>query len=76
MGIVHTAIGPPPDAEAVTGKFTGIMAGTQLDVAHIEPHVIEAVRNDHALGKALEIVIISPELFQRIQPAIAIESTE
>ena len=60
MGIVHTAIGPPPGPEAVTGKFTGVMAGPHLEVAHIETHVIEAVRHDHPFGKALEIMILSP----------------
>ena len=60
IGVVKTAIVIPPVSETVTGKFTGIMAGAQLNIADIESHIIEAVRNDNPLGKALEIVIIRP----------------
>jgi hypothetical protein len=29
-------IGRPPQAKAIAGEFTGVMAGAQLDIADIE----------------------------------------
>src|SRR5919106_2826435 len=73
LGIVTTAIVIPPVAEAVTGKFTGIMARSQLNIADIESPIIEALRNDDALSKARKIVIVRPQLFQGVQMAVAIK---
>ena len=52
FGVVQTAIVIPPVAETVTGKFAGIMACAQLNIADIEAYIIEAVRNDDAFSKA------------------------
>src|SRR5919106_4278866 len=73
LGIVTTAIVIPPVAETVTGKFTGIMADSQLNIADIESQIIEAVRDDDTFRKATKVMIIRLEFFQRIQMAIAIE---
>jgi len=58
FGVVQTAIVIPPVAETVTGKFAGIMACAQLNIADIEAYIIEAVRNDDAFSKATKIMII------------------
>src|SRR5512145_2210915 len=73
LGIVTTAIVIPPVAEAVTGKCTGIMARSQLNVADIASQIIEAVWNDDAFRKAPKVMIIRLEFFQRGQMTIAIE---
>ena len=43
VGVKLAAVGIPPVAKAITGEFTGVMAVAQVDVAHIELQVIEAV---------------------------------
>src|SRR5712692_7291985 len=73
MWVVEATIGIPPPTETVTGKCTGIMTRSQLNIADIASYIIEAVWNDHPFSKAIEIMIIGSQCFQRIQMAFAIE---
>ena len=59
MTIVNTTISEPPGPKTITSKLTGVMARPQLDVAHIEMQVVEAVWNDHTISKAFETGDIS-----------------
>ncbi len=53
----------PPMPKTVAGKFTGIVAITELDIADIMLQVIEAMRNDNPFGKAVEIMVVGVECF-------------
>ena len=53
----------PPMPKTVAGKFTGIVAIAELDVADIALHVVEAMRDDDTLGKAVEIMVVGWECF-------------
>lgn len=58
VGIVILSALPPPLAQTVTGKLTGIATGTDIDEAMIGLQIIEGVRDHHALGKRGEVMII------------------
>ena len=49
--IRYLAIGVPPVANRVTGQFTSIVGGANLDVAHIVRDVIESMRNSNSSSK-------------------------
>jgi hypothetical protein len=43
--ISYLVIGVPPVGNRVTGQFTSMMGGANLDIAHIVPDVVQSVRN-------------------------------
>jgi hypothetical protein len=53
----------PPMPKTVAGKFTGIVAIPELDVADIMLDVIEAMRNDDPFSKAVEIMVVGVQGF-------------
>ncbi len=64
--VVVDAIGGPPMTEAITRKFTGIMTGTQWDIADIEVPVITTMRNNDPISITGKIVVVGEELFPRV----------
>jgi hypothetical protein len=44
--IRYLAIGIPPVGNRVTGEFTSMVGGANLDVAHIVPDVVKSMRNE------------------------------
>jgi hypothetical protein len=55
--IRYLAIGVPPVGNRVTGQFTSIVGGTNLDVAHIVPDVVQSVRNSNSSSKGWPIMV-------------------
>jgi hypothetical protein len=55
--------------KTVAGKFTGIVAIPELDVADIMLDVIEAMRNDDPFSKAVEIMVVGVQGFSRYTTA-------
>ena len=51
LGIFKSAFIVPPVSETIAGKLSGILTGTQIDVACISFEVINGVRNDDPFGK-------------------------
>jgi hypothetical protein len=43
--IRYLVIGVPPVGNGVTGQFTSMMGGANLDIAQILPDVLQSVRN-------------------------------
>ena len=60
----------PPDAEAVAGEPTGVVAESQIQVAEIALEVVEAVRIDHAERGAGKIVVQSFLGLLCVEPAL------
>lgn len=60
----------PPEAEAVAGEPTGVVAESQIQVAQIAFDVVEAVRIDHAERGTGKIVIQSFLGLLRVEPAL------
>ena len=73
VGVEFATVGIPPVAKAITSELTGVMAGTQLDVAHIELQVVEAVGDDDPLGVAVEIMVVGVQFCQGIQLSVTIK---
>ncbi len=73
VGIKLATIGVPPMAKAITREFTGVMTVAQLDVAHIELQVVEAVWDDDVLGVTVEIMVVGVQFCQSIQLSVPIE---
>ena len=55
--IMYLAIGVPPVANRVTGQFTSIVGGANLDVAHIVRDVVKSVRNRNSSSKGWPIMV-------------------
>jgi hypothetical protein len=55
--IMYLAIGVPPVGNRVTGQFTSMVGGVNLDVAHIVPDVLQSVRNSNSSSKAWPIMV-------------------
>jgi hypothetical protein len=49
--IRYLAIGVPPVGNRVTGQFTSMVGGANLDVAYIVPNVVKSVRNSNSSSK-------------------------
>ncbi len=73
LGIMLFAISVPPVTKAITSKFTGVMAGPDLDIANIEAQIVQTMRNNDAFGKTGEIMIVGLDFFQSIQMSFSIE---
>ncbi len=54
IGVVPFPVGEPPMTKASTSEFTGIVAGTNLDIADIETHIIETMRDAGPAAKLLK----------------------
>ena len=66
-GEARFPVGVPPIAQAITHKFTGVMAGADLNVTDILFFVIETVRDDDPSRTAGEIMVIGQQGGERIQ---------
>jgi hypothetical protein len=55
--IRYLAIGVPPVGNRVTGQFTSMVGGANLDVAHIVPDVLQSVRNSNSGSKPWPIMV-------------------
>jgi hypothetical protein len=55
--IRYLAIGVPPVGNRVTGQFTSMVGGANLDVAHIVPDVVQSVRNSNSSSKGWPIMV-------------------
>jgi hypothetical protein len=55
--IRYLAIGVPPVGNRVTGQFTSMVGGANLDVAHIVPDVVQSVRNSNSGSKPWPIMV-------------------
>jgi hypothetical protein len=55
--ISYLAIGVPPVGNRVTGQFTSMVGGTNLDVAHIVPDIIKSVMNSNSSRKGWPIMV-------------------
>lgn len=55
--IADFPISVPPVANRVTGKFTGIVAGANLDIAYIVRYVIQPVGNDNSSRQRWPIMV-------------------
>jgi hypothetical protein len=55
--IMYLAIGVPPVGNRVTGQFTSMVGGANLDVAHIVPDVVQSVRNTNSSSKPWPIMV-------------------
>jgi hypothetical protein len=69
-GISGPAMFFPPDAKAVAGESTGVVAESQIQMAPIALDVVEAVGIDHADCGAGEIVVQSLLGLLRIEAAL------
>jgi len=56
--IVETCLVVPPVTDAVTSELTGIVTGTQIDVASVTLHIIDAVGDDDAFCLTVEVVVV------------------
>jgi hypothetical protein len=63
----------PPDRDAVTGEFAGVVAGLQVDKALVPAHVVETVRDHHARSRTSKIVIVCLDGFLRVDLAVMVE---
>lgn len=66
----------PPQLQAIAGKGTGVVAGAQVEITAIQPHIIKAVRDDYPLGITRKVVVVDALLYLTIQPAIAVEGAD
>jgi hypothetical protein len=55
--IRYLAIGVRLVGNRVTGQFTSMVGGANLDVAHIVPDVVKSVRNSNSSSKPWPISI-------------------
>jgi hypothetical protein len=55
--IRYLPISVPPVANRVTGQFTSMVGGANLDVAHIVPDVLQSVRNSNSSSKPWPIMV-------------------
>jgi hypothetical protein len=53
----YLAIGVPPVGNRVTGQFTSMVGGANLDVAYIVPDVVKSVRNSNSSSKGWPIMV-------------------
>ena len=63
----------PPACDVITGKLTGVPAGTQVQVAGVAFQIEQAVGNDQPLGRTVEIVIICLDHRLGVQPPLPVE---
>src|SRR5438445_4180417 len=57
LGITLTSVTPPPIQQRVGGKAAGVMTNAQVHVSFVEPQVVNAVRDDHALAARGKVVV-------------------
>jgi hypothetical protein len=55
--IRYLAIGVLPVGNRVTGQFTSMVSGVNLDVAHIVPDVVQYERNSNSSSKGWPIMV-------------------
>lgn len=57
----------PIVSKTITGKFAGVMAGSNREIATIEPDVIEPMRDGDPLRERAKIMILYMDAFLRIE---------
>jgi hypothetical protein len=55
--IRYLAIGVPPVGNRVTGQFTSMVGGANLDVAYIVRDIVKSVRNSNSSSKPWLIMV-------------------
>src|SRR5271168_2359731 len=65
--------GSPPLENAVAGKFAGVVAAAEIDVASVAFEIEQPVRNDAAVGERRKIVIENAYGLRRERMAVAIK---
>lgn len=63
----------PPLPDAVAGKFTGVMAGAEVEIAGVAFEVVQAIGDDDAGAETGEIVIPNQLGLLHVELAVAIE---
>jgi hypothetical protein len=66
----------PKQTETITGKLGRVATAPQMKPPMIEAQVVDAVRNDDALGQRGKVVIKRFECLLRVHLAVAIERTQ
>ena len=61
LRVVELPLVVPPIAEAITGKFAGILANAEVEITRVPAKVVDRVRNDDAVGKTGKIMVIGLE---------------
>ena len=74
--IVKDAVGQPPKANTGNGKFRSIVARSDGEISDIVSHIIESMRNGHAVSRRTEIMIVDMDLLLGIEPALSVEITD
>jgi hypothetical protein len=70
--IRYLATGVPPVANRVTGQFTSMVGGANLDVAHIVPDVVQSVRNSNSSSKGWLIMVKHLNSFLGVQLSLSV----
>ena len=70
--IRYLTIGVPPVANRVTGQFTSIVGGANLDVAHIVRDVVQSVKNSNSSSKGWPIMVKYLNLFLGVQLSLSV----
>src|SRR5664279_377412 len=63
----------PPEAQTITGKLTGILAGANMNIAKIVLSVIDPMRNNDAFRQTGEIMVIGMQFFAGVQMTRAVK---
>jgi hypothetical protein len=70
--IMYLAIGVPPVGNRVTGQFTSMVGGANLDVAYIVPNVVKSVRNSNSSSKPWPIMVQHLNGFLGVQLSLSV----
>lgn len=62
IGIIKSAISAPPTFNASTGKFRGVMACANREIADVVRHIIESMGNGDALRQRTKVMVIDLDL--------------
>jgi hypothetical protein len=70
--IMYLAIGIPPVGNRVTGQFTSMVGGANLDVAYIIPNIVKSVRNSNSSSKGWPIMVKHLNGFLGVQLSLSL----
>ncbi len=73
--IVVPAMVHPPVVDGITGKFSGISTGPNLNIALVLAQIVETMRNGYPLRQRLPIMVIDVYHFGVVGVACSIERT-
>jgi hypothetical protein len=76
LWIVNPAVSEPPKLNAGTSKFRSIMARANRQVSDVAGHIIESMRDGHAIGGRAKIMVIDLDWLLCVEFAIAIKITD